>query len=224
MSANIAGHDQWRNVFSFAPRVTITRNVIHDIGRFAPGEGGCAPTTLYYQNHDHGIYADGRSVPGANDALISSNIFYNHRHGWAIEVYPGTLAGVKILNNTFAFANPYNVGHIIIAASTRGGQIINNVFLDPLTAGIYFYAGTHVDLVVRNNLSSRLLATSAPDGMASANNIENTDPRLAPFDFRPKANSPVIDHGLTLAEVPTDVNGVEATAGWRIRDQGERTR
>ena len=41
------------------PRVLIEGNLIHDIGRFSAGESGCSPARLYYQIHDHGIYADG---------------------------------------------------------------------------------------------------------------------------------------------------------------------
>jgi hypothetical protein len=200
-------------IFVQQPRVTITGNVIHDIGRFSPGENGCSPATVYYQNHDHGIYVDGRSAPGGSDTVITNNIFYNHQHGWAIQIYPGTVTGLKILNNTFAFANPWSTGHIIIAASTRNGQIINNVFFDPLSAGINFYAGSHTNLIVTNNLSSRLVATRTPDGATFSNNMENTDPGLTPYDFLPSRQSPVVDRGLTLAEVSTDISGISRPQG-----------
>src|SRR5256885_593698 len=35
-----------------SPNVLVEGNLFHDIGRFAPGENGCAPTTTNYQNHD----------------------------------------------------------------------------------------------------------------------------------------------------------------------------
>jgi hypothetical protein len=195
-------------IFVEQPRVTITRNIIHDIGRFGPGENGCEPTTLYYRNHDHGIYLNGRSVPGGSDAVITNNVFFNLRRGWAIQVYPGTIAGLKILNNTFATPNPFNAGHIVVAASTRGAQIINNVFADPLTAGLFFYGPAQVDMFVANNLSSRALATGPVQGVRFSNNIENTDPQLSGPEFRPKTTSPVIDAGMTLRDVPVDLRGV----------------
>jgi hypothetical protein len=205
-------------IFVQQPRVTITRNVIHDIGRFAPRENGCLPLTNYYQNHDHGIYLDGRSVPGASDALITSNLFYNHLRGWAIQLYPGTLTGVSILNNTFAAANPYSAGHIIVAASMRNAQITNNIFIDPLSAAINFYAGTHVNLTVANNLSSGVLATATPATVRFANNLPNTDSKSALDDFRPTASSAAIDHGMRLPEVPFDIDGLPRpqSAGWDI--------
>ncbi len=205
-------------VFIQQPRVTVTRNVIHDIGRFSPGESGCAPTTIFYRNHDHGIYVNGRVVPGASDTLITNNIFYNHRHGWAIQVYPGTINGLSILNNTFATANPYNTGHIIIGASTRNGRIINNIFSDPLQAAITFYQGTHTNLVVANNLSSVRVADKLPDGVTFSANVEAVNPQITPDTFRPLATSPALNRGMELPEVAVDLLGTARPQGgaWDI--------
>jgi hypothetical protein len=139
------------------PNVTISRNRIHDIGRYAAGENGCQPATAYYKNHDHGIYANGSSqsgIPGAQRIVIDNNLFWRHERGWAIQVYPGTLAAPSILNNTFVFANPYNDGHIIIGASTTDGRIMNNIFHSPRTAAIYYYSGTATNLQVTNNIAA----------------------------------------------------------------------
>ena len=132
-------------IFVEQPRVTMSRNMIHDIGRFAPNENGCLPATMYYRNHDHGIYVNGQSsgaaIPGASDALITDNVFYNLRRGWAVQLYPGSLARLGVLNNTFAFANPYSDGHIVLGAATSDARIANNVFYGPRGAAIYYYSG-----------------------------------------------------------------------------------
>jgi hypothetical protein len=80
--------------------VTIAHNNIRDVGR------ACTDVS------------NGQSVPGASGTLITNNVFYNHRYGWAIQVYPGTVDGLSILNNTFALSNPYSAGQMIIAASS----------------------------------------------------------------------------------------------------------
>ena len=61
-------------VFVQQPRVLLEGNLIHDIGRFAPGEQGCQPALPYYKNHDHGIYitaATGGQIRG-NWIMIAS--------------------------------------------------------------------------------------------------------------------------------------------------------
>jgi hypothetical protein len=195
-------------IFVEQPRVTITRNVIHDIGRFAPGEQDCSPSQAYYRNHDHGVYVDGRQTPGADDIVIANNLFYNHRRGWAIQVYPGQVRGLSILNNTFAAANPYSPGQILLGASTRDARIVNNVFVDPLNAGITYFGGSHTNLTMANNLSSHALLDREVAGASMWNNVEYVDPRLAEKTYRPLADSPVIDRGLRLPDVRVDLDGV----------------
>jgi hypothetical protein len=209
-SDTINGHI---GIFVEQPRVTITRNVLYDIGRFAPGEQGCSPATDYYRNHDHGIYLNGRAVPGASGAVVSNNLFYAHRRGWAIQLYPGTLTGVTIVNNTFSSPNPYNPGQIIIAASTRDLTIDNNLFVDPQAAGLYFYEGRHTRLIVQTNLSSRALALRMPPDALADQNIEFMDPQMADTDLRLKNTSPAIDRATQRAEVALDIDGIARPQG-----------
>ena len=193
-------------MFVAQPRVTISGNVFHDIGRFAPGENGCKPDTLFYQNHDHGIYLNGSRPPGGSDAVISNNVFYNHRRGWAIQVYPGTIAGLSILNNTFATPNPYHTGQVLLGAVTSNARIINNIFDSPQTVAITFYERTHTNLMIANNLTTERLADASPEGVSVWNNLEHTDAGLD-RDFHPMQNSFAIDRGLQLREVSTDLQG-----------------
>ena len=195
-------------IFVAQPRVVVTRNVIHDIGRFSAGEQGCVPSTIHYRNHDHGIYVNGRKPPGGSGVLITNNIFYGHRRGWPIQIYPGTVENVAILNNTFLDENPYNPGHILIGASTTNGRIVNNLFDDPRVAALNFHSGTHANLVVANNLSSGAIARTRPGAVAFSGNLEYVDPRIVRGDMRVEAGSPAIDHGRRLPEVSEDIDGV----------------
>lgn len=202
-------------IFVQQPNVTIDGNVIHDIGRFFPGESGCSYGGSFrgYETLDHAIYLNG-GAPGAHGAIIRNNVFRNTRHGWAIQFYPGTLSNVQVLNNTFAFGNP-NRGnsHIVLDAEIASSSIVNNVFYDPdggRTIEVRRFSGT---IVISHNLSTARAMTDrmwTPGGMTLTHNRLGTDPRFldAPLgDFRLTAGSPAIDAGQSLALVPTDLAG-----------------
>jgi hypothetical protein len=200
------------------PGVLITGNRIHDIGRYGPGEQGCAPSTAYYQTHDHGVYASGSVSPGPSDLVIANNVFYNHRRGWAVHLYPGTLNNVSILNNTFAFENPDRPGHIVLYANTSNTRIINNVFYRPKTAAIFYGTGTQTNLQVTNNVVyNGTMMTTVPSGTTMAAN-QVGDPLLtnttsAPYDFHLTAQSPAINAALSLTEVTADFDGTPRATG-----------
>lgn len=203
-------------VFIQNARVTVAANLIYNIGRFAPGEQGCQTSTSNYQNHDHGIYVNGKSdgyAPGARDIHVVNNRFSNIQRGWPVQVYPDPVNNLQILHNTFAMPNPYRNGHVLLAASTSNSRIANNVFYEPTLAGINFSSGTHTQLTVTHNLSSRNISTSQPSGVTFTGNIANTDPQVSDADYIPYPTSPAIDRGLTLAEVTKDINGASRPYG-----------
>src|ERR671922_83608 len=52
-------------IFVQVPNVTVEGNLIHDIGRFFPGENGCSYTGFSgYMTLDHGMYLNGGSAGG----------------------------------------------------------------------------------------------------------------------------------------------------------------
>ena len=209
-------------VYIQQPRVRSEGNRIHDIGRYAPGENGCSPATAYYQNHDHGIYVNGSAesgaIPGASETFVGNNVFYNCRRGWCVQVYAGTVNGVAIVNNTFAFANPYQDGQIILGAATANAQVSNNVFYAPRTAAISYFRGTQTNLQVRNNVVfSAPLFNTVPSGAAiSATLLLDPlllNPATAPYDFHLAAASPAINAG-------TSVSGITEDYDRRLRTDG----
>jgi uncharacterized protein YjdB len=211
-------------IVAYASNLVIEQNMVHDVGRFGPGENpSCTPSSTNWQNHDHGIYhAVGDSV------IVRNNIFYNNVHGWSYHRYSGggaSATGVYILNNTWATPNPNKAGQIIIAGKTNGLVIANNVFYQPNTVGINFDAadgGTWAGAVVENNLSTTGVATTGVSGVTLIGGIPNTDPTLlnpAGFDFHLLAGSPAIDAGFALPFLVTnDFDGVRRPrgAGWDI--------
>src|ERR1700730_4046795 len=164
-------------VFLEAPNVIIEQNLINDIGRFAAGENGCSPSNEYYKNHDHGVYVDSNS----NNVTIKNNIFYRIEHGWGVQVYPSGVDSLAILNHTFVWPNPYNVGQIILDASAPMTKlrIENNISYSPTDDFINVYAISGFSGTVANNLIYNGEVSSAkPSGLTFTGNIPNTDPML----------------------------------------------
>jgi parallel beta helix pectate lyase-like protein/pectate lyase-like protein len=193
--------------------VTFDGNVWHDIGRFAPGEQGCAPETEYFQNHDHGIY-----VADADDITIRNNVFYNFRRGWPVHRYysrRSPIRGLSIQNNTFVGANPYRSGQIIVASPTSDLTIENNIFYAPRSVAILFEGVSSLAALVRYNMvSSASIQAGAPNGVIFEHNWEGVDPGFsATGNYRLGPDSPAIDAGLPLAGVTSDADGVRRPRG-----------
>jgi hypothetical protein len=195
--------------------VTIERNIIHDIGRYAAGEHGCNPSNAYYQNHDHGLYLDGGS-----DYTIRNNIFYNCNRGWAIHIYPNPSDHIYIYNNTFAFPNPWRSGHIILTGNLSYIDISNNISYTPTNGFISYYDGgvTLSNSQARNNLTygGTINANPPVSGITFSGNLDNTDPKLvdpATYNFHLQSGSPAIDAGVALIEVTADFEGITRPQG-----------
>ena len=205
-------------VDAYADNLVIERNVIHDVGRLGPGEQGCVEPNGNWQNHDHGVY---HGI--GNNVVIRNNVFYNFIRGWAIQRYNGNGAvttGLTIVNNTFAFPNPWRDGHIIIATGVNNLLIANNVFYQPTTAGVWLDTGGLGNATVSNNITFGAVA-SVGSGATGAGNLDNTDPKfvnVAGLDFRVQAGSPAIGAGLPLTMVTNDISGAArpATGGYTI--------
>jgi hypothetical protein len=195
--------------------VIIEQNLIHDIGRFGPGENGCTPANPYYQNNDHGIY-----LSSGSNITIRNNIFYNIQHGWAVHRYNTGGAGtdqVYIVNNTFAFPNPWRDGQIVIGDPLTNSVIANNIFYQPAGAGILYAGGTVSNVTVSRNITyGAVIWEGSTSGTTMTGNMDNTNPLLmnpAGLDFHLMAGSPAILAGLPLSYVPNDYAGAVRPSG-----------
>jgi hypothetical protein len=133
-------------------------------------------------------------------------------------VYPSAVDNLSIVNNTFAFPNPWRTGHIIVAAPVTNSRIENNIFYQPNTVAINFYTSAgHSNLTIGNNMiSSGATADAAPSAVILSGNSENTDPLLADpagLDFRLANGSPAINAGAALSLVSNDSDGVSRPQG-----------
>jgi parallel beta-helix repeat protein len=166
---------------------------------------------MYYENHDHGIY-----LKAVNDFTVQNNVLYNNKRGWGIHLQ-GTSTGIHVYHNTFAFANPYEAGHIIILGQAlSSSQIINNIFYQPAGGAIAWQASLN-NVEVRSNMTYGGTINAAfgivlpPPGVIFSGNLDQTDPRFvdpSSFDFRLQSGSSAINVGLPLSQVTLDHSGV----------------
>jgi hypothetical protein len=209
-------------IFVQQPNVTIEGNLIHDIGRFFPGDDGCTYARGFggYETLDHGVYLNG-GTNGADGAVVRNNIFHTMRHGWAIQFYNGSLADVQVVNNTFAFGNARrSFTHIVLDGEITTSVIANNIFHDPeggRTIDASDFSGT---ITLANNLTSGSAMTTAffaSRGMTLVGNRTAVDPMFvsAPRDFHLRAGSPAIDAAGPQLGVTVDFDGNPRPRGIR---------
>src|SRR6266403_1062549 len=203
--------------------VTITQNIISDIGRYDAGENGCT-ATLY--NHDHGIYSD----LGPNNVLVSNNIFYRTERGWAIQIYNGSSTNISILNNTFIWSDARSgaaAGHIVVAASVSNLLIENNISYQPNRWLVNTMSGSVTGTIANNIIygtSSVTSGASSGFSLTITGNMVNADPKLVSVgssvmdnpsvpDAQLTLGSPAIKAGLTLSAVLDDFAGIPRIPG-----------
>jgi hypothetical protein len=165
-------------IYVSSNQVIIERNLIHDIGRYGPGENGCHPRTLHYEANDQGIY-----ISGASHVAIRNNVFYRVRHGYSIQLYPSDVDNISILRNTMEEGNAYGYeGFIIISTAPKGSthlRIEDNIgysapagyfmrFVNP-AAG---YTGT----VARNVTYQGTVSDGKPREVIFSGNANHADP------------------------------------------------
>jgi hypothetical protein len=199
--------------------ILVENNVVHHIGRFFVGENGCGNTTV---SLDHGMYLNGSSGGGggASNITIRNNVFHDTHHGWGVQVYPGAVDNVHVLNNTFAFCNESkSYTCIVLDAPISNSSIRNNVFYNPQGGRTIEAAGFSGAMTVGTNLTMGTAMHdqgSTPTGMTLTGNLLGTNPLLVnpgSFDFHLQATSPALNAGATISSVTIDHDG-------RARPQG----
>jgi hypothetical protein len=160
-------------IFIATSNNVVEQNLVHDIGRYAPGENGCSPKTRYYKNHDHAIYVDA-SFGGADKLMVRNNVFYRLKRGWGIHVYPSPVDGLSVLNNTFIWGNPWQPGFIIFAC---GGathlRVENNIAYSPSRSFLHFLDTSGYTGIVANNLTyNGTISNARPSGVTFSANLQ----------------------------------------------------
>lgn len=180
--------------------LTFTGNTFDNIGR----TGGL------YISHDHGLYLH------ASNSTITNNIFYAPITGWGIQTASG-FSGL-IANNTFAFTMNNNGGQIMLWDVAGGAITIrNNIFYNPNDGFAINNCGLQApSVVVDHNLVTNGTiggSDTCGGGMTiTPTNTSYADPMFvnastAPYNFYYQSGSPAIDTGVTVSQVPVDMEG-----------------
>ena len=201
-------------VFVQQSHVRIEANEIDHVGRLGPGENGCAPATTYWMDHDHGLYIDGANHTDT-DFVIVDNVFHDMTHGWAIQLYPGDLADVHVLFDSFVGPNPNENGAIIVAANLTNAELVGNVFAGTKGSALYTNgAPATVNVTYTNNFTDApaFLSNASNQSATPPNNVVAQNPMLG-SDFVPLAGSPLIDAVPPRPDVTRDARGCPRPAG-----------
>ena len=223
-------NDKGQNaIFLDANNVVIEKNYIHDIGR--SNASGCVAGD---QAHDHGVYVNGQTTQTGN--TIRNNLFYNNRKGWAVQIYPGTVDNLKLVNNTFAenaSANGAKAGNNIITGygtTITNSQISNNIFynssgstLKTIEMGDVL---TVTNVEMKNNVTSGSAMSDNATNYAKFNSKDTSGVdtnkvlktplfvNAATQDFHLQPTDTVAkDKGLTIAIVTQDYDGISRPQG-----------
>jgi len=163
--------------------VTITQNIIADIGRYDAGENGC--TATLYKPRPRYL----RDL-GPNNVLSLNNIFYRTERGWAIQIYNGSSTNISILNNTFIWSDARSgaaAGHIVVAASVSNLLIENNISYQPNRWLVNTMSGSVTGTIANNIIygtSSVTSSASSGFSLTITGNMVNTDPKLVSVAVR----------------------------------------
>jgi parallel beta-helix repeat protein len=154
------------------------------------GSGCCAHNTVIRKNKIHDNRDAGVTLNHGNNILFYNNIVYDNTYA-GVSVSYGTPTNTQIYNNTIYHTLKGN--GINISSKSNGAKVQNNI--------IYNNAVVSIDNRGTNTVLS---------------NNWTADPKFmnaAMKDFRLQATSPVINAGITLSAVPTDMNGISRPQG-----------
>jgi len=141
----------------------IDSNILFAIGRIANSAG---------TDPDHGMYIDG--ALGAASTTVKNNLIYDTPFGWAIQLYPGTLNNMLIINNTLDSMNTKVAGAIVQGGNLVNSRIANNLFYNP-PGGVAIYASccgaTNSGVTIDHNVTTSGSIIDNSSGTSLNNNI-----------------------------------------------------
>jgi len=167
------------------------------------------------QIHDttsHGIHLYD-TVTGMNNNIFRDNVIYNCKRG--IGIYGGT--GNMAYNNIIYDHVEYGILLRNDAGDLGGTMVYNNTIVNSGNNGIYNQS-TASPTLIRNNICfdhAQDILDSTGTAVKS-NNLTGVDPNfvnLAAKDFHLNLGSPAVNAGMTLSQVPTDINGFARPQG-----------
>ena len=193
----------------------IDSNVLFMIGRTSGNAGGrvCC-------SNDHSMYIDG--ALGATATTIQNNLTYQDIGGWAIQVYPGSMTNMLVINNTMDMtgaggngANP-PIGCILQGTNMSNSRFANNLCINP-AGGVMFHTGANGDsasnVLIDHNLTtvSSMVQVNNTYTIDSSNifnaNANSIFVSLSGNDYNLVSGSPAMGSGSSNGAPPLDILG-----------------
>jgi len=115
----------WVGIFGQTVDDFIDSNVIFGVGR-----SSCVSSCSLH--NDHGMYIDG--TLGANATTIINNVIYDNQVGYDIQLFPGSMSNISIINNTMDGTSPPSngvTGCIVQSVALSNSRISNNICTNP---------------------------------------------------------------------------------------------
>jgi len=129
-------------------------------------------------------------IVGGPGHLVYNNLVWNNANG--IDVMYSGARDIKVFNNTIS----HNRGAGIAVYNAPDVRILNNI--------------------VSQNGGQAIEDIEGNTGLVVSHNLTDPDPRFvnpSVFDFRLQSTSPAIDAGLSLSEVPADIESIPRPQG-----------
>jgi len=189
----------------------IDSNVIFGVGRT-----GCISSCSLH--NDHGMYID--AALGASGTIIQNNLLYDQQVGYDIQLFPGTLNNVLIINNTMDATSPPShgvIGCIVQGTVLQNSRIANNICYNP--NGNVFIRSTccgisnpQNNVTIDHNVTTARTIIDVSSGTSQTNNITNASGsalfnNVGGNDYHLVSNSPAIGAGTSNGAPAVDFDG-----------------
>ena len=192
----------------------IEGNVIYE-----NGEGGCAAinmdgvtdtvvrNNLIYENHAGGIaiFQENGAVCSQNNRILNNTIVMAEDGRWAINLSDTTCVNNQLFNNVILSGHEWRGSILIPEAGIAGFESDYNVLMDRFSADD---DNSVIDLAAWQELGY--------DANSFVASVEELFVDAANGNFQPAGDSPLIDAGIDLPDVPQDMLGAPAAGRWRF--------
>jgi hypothetical protein len=198
-------------IFSQTPNDMIDSNFIFSNGR--TNNTNCSGCLA----HDHGLYIDG--ALGSNAITIQNNVMYDNQAGFDIQLYPGSMSNVNIINNTLDGSGPAAngvIGCIVQGVVLSNSRISNNICTNP-HGGVMIHTGCCGDsasnVTIDHNITNVGSMVQVNNGYTiTSDNVFNANAsamynNFGALDFSLTATSPALGIATGATAPPVDIVG-----------------
>jgi hypothetical protein len=164
------------------------------------------------------MYIDGSL--GANATVIRNNLLYSQQVGWDIQLFPGTLDNITIINNTMDATSPPShgvTGCIVQGTVLQNSRIANNICYNPngnvfITSVCCGISNPQNNVTIDHNVTNAGTIIDVSSGTSQSNNITSALGSalfndVGANDYHLVSNSPAVGAGTSNGAPAVDIDG-----------------